>query len=58
LKDPNGGVSEKIEMLTSLSVLNDFAAGNLSGFELTQKSILRVDGTKVTLTSYEPIGAR
>jgi hypothetical protein len=58
LNDPNGGVSEKIEMATSLSVLNDFAAGNLSGFELTQKSILRVDGTKVTLTSYEPIGAR
>jgi hypothetical protein len=58
LKDESANVSETIVMATPLSVLDEFASGNLSAFELTQKSILRVDGTKVTLTSYEPIGAR
>jgi hypothetical protein len=49
---------EKLELLVPLQVIADFTAGNLSAFELLQKSVLRADGMKVTLTSYEPIGAQ
>ena len=49
---------EKMQLLAPLSALNHFAEGNLSALELIHSSILRENGTKITLTSYEPIGAR
>jgi hypothetical protein len=41
-----------------VEALKSFSDGNLSSFELVQKSILRENGVKVTLTSYDPIGDR
>jgi len=49
---------ERMEMLVPREALKSFSDGNLSSFELVQKSILRENGVKVTLTSYDPIGDR
>jgi hypothetical protein len=49
---------EEIEFLVPLQRVSEFAGGNLSAFELVQKSLLRADGIKVTLTSFDPIGAQ
>lgn len=48
---------EQIEFLVPLQAIRQFDAGNLSAFELVQRSLLRADGIKVTLTSFDPIGA-
>lgn len=48
---------ENIEFLVPLQAVREFTAGNLSVFELVQKSLLRADGIKVTLTSFDPIGS-
>jgi hypothetical protein len=47
-----------MQLLAPVAALQEFVAGNLSALELIQKSILRENGTKITLTTYEPIGAR
>jgi hypothetical protein len=49
---------EDIHFLVPLQAISEFAAGNLSAFELTQRSLLRADGVKVTLTSFDPIGSQ
>jgi hypothetical protein len=58
LEESAAPTEERLEMLVPLSAIGEFAAGNLSAFELVQKSTLRADGMKVTLTSYEPIGSQ
>lgn len=49
---------ERMEMLVPRDSLKEFSNGNLSPSELVQKSILRENSLKVTLSSYDPIGAR
>ncbi len=48
---------EGMEMLISREALKAFMDGDLSPFELVQKSVVRENGVKVTLTSYDPIGS-
>lgn len=48
---------DTLDFLASLDNIKSLSDGNLSAFELVQKSILRINGTKFTLTSYDPIGA-
>lgn len=55
-QSPN--TKEDMEMLVSREALKAFTDGDLSPFELVQKSVLRENGIKVSLTSYEPIGSR
>lgn len=50
--------TEQMEMFVPWDAMKEFSEGNLSAFELVQKSILRENGVKVTLTSYDPIGAK
>ncbi|MGB9458500.1 MAG: hypothetical protein WCB12_20795 [Bryobacteraceae bacterium] len=50
--------SDSMEMLVSLESIEKLAAGNLSVVEMLQEATLREDGTKITLSSYDPIGAR
>lgn len=49
---------EKMELIVPKEAIREFGDGKLSAFELVQKSILRENGLKITLTSYDPIGAR
>lgn len=49
---------ESMELITPAEALHSLDAGNLSLFEVVQKSILRENGVKITLTSWDPIGAR
>lgn len=49
---------EDVEFLVPLQAISRFAAGNLSTFELVQQSLLRADGIKVTMTSFDPIGSQ
>jgi hypothetical protein len=53
-----GNSSERLEMLVSAESIKKLAAGNMSVVEMLHEATLREDGTKVTLSSYEPIGAR
>jgi hypothetical protein len=55
---PSSVTSDRLELLASSDSIKGLAAGNLSVLEMLQTSILRMDGTKVTLSSYEPIGQR
>ncbi len=50
--------SNYIKAYVSLNVLRDFVDGSLSPLELVNCSLLRVDGTKLTFASWDPIGAR
>ncbi|HXL21352.1 MAG TPA: hypothetical protein VOA78_02710 [Candidatus Dormibacteraeota bacterium] len=58
LEESASPTEERLEMLVPLPAIGEFLAGNLSAFELVQKSTLRADGMKVTLTSYDPIGSQ
>lgn len=57
LHEASGAFSET-EIFAPLGSIVDLAAGNLSVLEFVNASLLRVDGTKITLTSWDPIGAR
>jgi len=48
--------ADRMELVVSREDFGEYADGNLSVFELIQKSILRVDGEKYTLTTFDPIG--
>ena len=49
---------DTIDFYVDVAVLREFSDGELSAFELVKKSLLQVNQIKVTLTTYEPIGAR
>jgi hypothetical protein len=49
---------ENIKIYVPLDDLGDFSVGNLSAYELMGKSLAQVDGTKISFTSWDPIGAR
>jgi hypothetical protein len=55
--DNSNSSKEDMEMLISREALKAFTNGDLSPFELVQKSVLRENGVKVTLASYDPIGS-
>ena len=48
---------DSIEFVVDKLMFEECLKGNLSIFEMVQNSLLRVNGYKYTLTSYEPIGA-
>ncbi len=50
--------SNYIKAYVPLNALRDFVDGGLSPLELVNCSLLRVDGTKLTFASWDPIGAR
>lgn len=52
------GSVDRLELLVPLEALKGYSGGNVSAFELVQKSILRSDGIKETLATFDPIGAR
>jgi hypothetical protein len=58
LQESSFPTEEKLEMLVPLQAIAEFVGGNLSAFELVQKSTLRTDGMKVTLITYDPIGSQ
>jgi hypothetical protein len=48
--------ADTIELLAPVSVFEEYKDGALSVLETIQKSILKVNGEKYTLTDYQPIG--
>ena len=48
--------SDTIELDIQRDVFIGYIEGNLSIFEVVQKSVLRVNGDKYTLTTYDPLG--
>ncbi len=58
LDQTSPATSERIELLIRTTTLRELSDGNLSALEMMQQSVLRVDGMKVTLIAFDPIGAR
>lgn len=47
--------TEKVDLFVPVGVLSGLTKGDVSAFEMVQGSVLRADGTKVTLNAYEPV---
>ncbi len=46
---------DQLELAMTVQNFSEYNKGKLSIFELTQKSVLKVNGDKYSLTSWEPL---